>query len=154
MSAARTTYDLPECLQGCVERAVYRRWLQRKAAAHARRDRRRGNGAATVAAYKRAIHEAIVATGGCDAYTGARLDWTLISQYDNAISKARRRAYKKEFADLPTVDHVGDGLDADFRIASWRTNDAKHDLTGEEFLALCQAVLEHHGYTVTRAPSR
>jgi hypothetical protein len=47
--------------------------------------------------------------------------------------------------DLPTVDHVGIGLDkADFKICAWRVNDAKNDLGLDEFLELCSQVLEHH----------
>ena len=46
-----------------------------------------------------------------------------------------KRAYKKGLGNLPTIDHVGDGLGpANFKICSWRVNDAKHDLTNDEFL--------------------
>jgi hypothetical protein len=73
------------------------------------------------------------------------LRWDLISKYDNAASSAGRRTYKGTFGDLPTVDHVGDGVGApDFRICAWRINDAKNDLTYEQFVALCRAVLAHH----------
>jgi hypothetical protein len=142
-------YEFPMCLADQVESAVYFRWLQRKAAAHVRRDRKRGNTSATVSTYKQAIHEAVIACGGRDFYTGEELNWRLISQYDNEKSKTLGRAYKKDLAALPTVDHVGDGLGkADFVISSWRTNDAKHDLTLEEFLSLCTVVLKHHGFSV------
>lgn len=128
---------------------MYSRWLQRKAEAHVKSDRRRGNPNATISTYKQAIHKAVVASGGRDAYTGENLDWSLISQYDNEKSKQLGRSYKKELAALPTLDHVGDGLgEPDFVISSWRTNDAKHDLTLQEFLALCTAVLKHHGYVI------
>ncbi len=120
--------------------------LQRKATAHARRDRRRGNPHARISQYKEAIHEAVLNGGDQDAYTGERLDWSLISTYDNTESQKRRRAYKKEFALLPTVDHVGDGSGSpDFVICSWRTNDSKSDLNLAEFLALCRRVLKHSG---------
>lgn len=72
------------------------------------------------------------------------LRWDLISRYSNSESKLRGRAYKKEFGDLPTVDHVADGLGpADFVICSWRVNDAKNDLDLPEFLDVCRAVLAH-----------
>jgi len=143
-------YEFPMCLANQVEPAIYLRWLQRKAAAHVKRDRKRGNTSATVSAYKQAIHEAVIACGGRDFYTGEELNWRLINQYDNEKSKALGRAYKKDLAALPTVDHVGDGLgEADFVISSWRTNDAKHDLTLEEFLSLCKIVLKHHGFSIT-----
>jgi hypothetical protein len=75
---------------------------------------------------------------GTDEYTGEQLAWNLISTYNNDESKQGRRAYKARFALLPTVDHVGDGTGAaDFKICGWRTNDAKGDLSLEEFVALC-----------------
>lgn len=142
-------YEFSACLIDRVDPASYSRWLQRKAAAHVKRDRGRGNANATLSAYKQAIHKAVIASNERDAYTGEELNWKLISQYDNEKSKELGRSYKKELAALPTLDHVGDGLgEPDFVISSWRTNDAKHDLTLEEFLSLCAAVLKHHGFSV------
>jgi hypothetical protein len=135
-------YQLPEFLAPEVQQAQYERWLHRKAAAHVRRDRKRGNKAATIAGYKVAIHKAVEDSEGRDAYTGERLDWTLISQYDNDKSKSGRREYKAGFALLPSVDHVADGTGpADFKICAWRTNDAKSDLSFQEFLDLCRKVV-------------
>ena len=140
----RRRYELPDFLVGSCSREHYLRWLQRKAAAHVRRDRRRGNPEARQAEYKEAIHGAVLNGGNRDAYTGEKLDWSLISTYDNQESKRRGRAYKKKFALLPTVDHVGDGSGSpDFLICSWRTNDSKNDLDLAEFLALCRRVLKH-----------
>lgn len=144
-------YQLPSFLLGQVTQEVYERWLRRKAQAHVKRDRRRGNDIAIGEVYRIAIHTAILESNGRDAYTGEELDWSLISKYDNDESQKNGRHYKHGFALLPTVDHVGDGLGpADFKICSWRTNDAKNDLETSEFLALCQTVLEHHGYVVTK----
>jgi hypothetical protein len=92
--------------------------------------------------YKTAIHEAVCASMGIDAYTKEALAWDLISTYNNEESKAGKRGYKAKFALLPTVDHVGDGLGvADFKICSWRTNDSKGDLSLSEFIELCERVL-------------
>ena len=141
----RRRYDLPKFLDGTCSRADYIRWLDRKARAHVKRDRGRGNTQALQAEYKEAIHRAVLDGGEKDAYTGEVLDWSLISTYDNRESKRGGRAYKRNFALLPTVDHVGDGLGApDFRICSWRTNDAKSDLEFQEFLALCNRVVEYN----------
>lgn len=145
-------YEFPACLDGRVAPEVYRKWLQRKAAAHVKRDRQRGNLAATIALYKQAIHQAVIASQGRDHYTGEELDWRLLSNYDNEKSKALGRVYKKQLAALPTLDHIGDGLGAaDFVISSWRTNDAKHDLTLPEFLSLCHSVLTHHGFRISQS---
>jgi hypothetical protein len=91
-----------------------------------------------------ALHEAVLRSGGSDEYTGDPLRWDLISTYDNERSRVDRRVYKRGFALLPTVDHVGDGTGApDFKICSWRVNDAKNDLSYAEFLELCRAVLAY-----------
>lgn len=138
-------YPLPTFLEGILTQAVYQRWLSRKAAAHVKRDRKRGNSAAAREAYMIAIHEAVLRSGGYDEYTGLPLSWELVSTYDNELAGIERREYKKSLGNLPTVDHVGDGLGApNLAICSWRVNDAKHDLTRDEFLTLCRHVLAHH----------
>jgi hypothetical protein len=135
-------YALPGFLQSVLTQHAYERWLSRKAIAHVKRDRKRGNQAAINEAYKLAIHQAVCSSLGADAYTGELLDWSLASKYDNEASKLGKRAYKAKFALLPTVDHVGDGLGpADFKICSWRTNDAKGDLSLSEFVELCHRVI-------------
>ncbi len=152
---ATEKYPLPECLAGRVTAMAYRKWLHRKAKAHVGRDRARGNKSASVSDYKSAIHQAVDLSGGVDAYTGEKLDWLLISRYDNKTSKIQRRGYKHKFGLLPTVDHVGDGTGpASFKICAWRTNDAKNDLPLSEFVSLCQYVLEHQGFAVTMPTNR
>lgn len=134
-------FELPLFLEGVVTREAYVRWLQRKAEAHLKRDRNRGNTSSSVSEYKRAIHQAVCASEGRDAYTGEELVWNLLSKYDNNESKQGARSYKARFALLPTVDHLGDGTGpADFKICAWRTNNAKSDLSLEEFVALCARV--------------
>lgn len=137
-------YEAPSFRDGIVDQPTYERWLQRKAKAHVLRDRRRGNLSAAIAVYKAAIHEAVKSSEGRDCYTGEPLRWNLISTYSNEASQRGRRAYKAEFARLPTVDHVGDGLgDARFEICAWRANDAKNDLNHADFVSLCRMVVAH-----------
>ncbi len=139
-------YELPGFLEGVVSRATYIRWLQHKAQAHVVRDRKRVDWPVSVSAYKQAIHAAVVSSGGLDFYTGEALHWSLISTYDNAASKAGRSKYKAGFALLPSVDHVSGHDDGfDFVICGWRTNDSKHDMSLEDFVALCRLVLAKHG---------
>jgi hypothetical protein len=139
-------YRLPDFLNGAVPSEIYARWLFVKADSHFRRDRNRGNQTATREAYKIAVHEAVLVSGGLDHYTGEKLDWSLLCKWDNEESKKKRREYKARFAALPTVDHVGDGLGkADFKIIGWRTNDAKSDLTHDDFVQLCRRVVSHFG---------
>ena len=91
------------------------RWLQRKAQAHVNRDRRRWQKKLLVSEYKRAIHAAVLESGGRDFYTGEQLDWWLLSKYDNTKSKASGTAYKRKFAVLPTVDHANPDRDGNQR---------------------------------------
>ena len=145
-------YVLPPFVSGVVSQETYERWLRRKARAHVKRDRCRGNESASGTAYREAIHSAVLESRGCDAYTGESLQWELISQYDNDESMKNGRHYKKGFALLPTVDHVGDGMGpANFKICGWRTNDAKNDLNLSEFISVCQAVLKHNGFVINNA---
>lgn len=141
--------QLPDFLAGKVSVEQYARWLNRKAAAHVKRDRKRDFDGAVGAAYRDAIHQAVIISAGRDAYTGENLHWELLSQYDNEKSKSGRSAYKAAFALLPTVDHLDTSATAiSFRICAWRTNDAKNDLSHESFLDLCQRALRHAGYSV------
>mgnify|MGYP001286553180 FL=1 len=142
-------YALPPFLSNVVNQEAYEHWLRRKTQAHVRRDRKRGNTTAVGESYREAMHLAVIESAGLDAYTGEVLDWNLISQYNNDESKENGRHYKRGFALLPTVDHVGDGTGpANFKICGWRTNDAKNDLELTEFLLVCESVLKHHGYVV------
>ncbi|HRH82407.1 MAG TPA: hypothetical protein PLW81_15310 [Thiobacillaceae bacterium] len=136
-------YQLTDEMQALVDQQTYERWLHRKAMAHVKRDKKRGNTSATVESYKIEIHKAVCHCKGKDAYTNEELNWSLLSKYDNDESMKHGRHYKKEFALLPSVDHVGDGKgEADFKICAWRTNDAKNDLSLNEFIELCAKVVK------------
>jgi hypothetical protein len=144
MSKSRK-YGRPDFLSTKLTQASYEKWLNGRAAAHVKRDRVRGNTTASNEDYKIAIHDAVLHSGGHDHYTGELLDWSLVGRYNNAESKANGRRYKAALALLPSIDHVGDGLgEADFRLCAWRTNDAKNDLTHDEFVALCRRVVTYH----------
>ena len=135
-------YQLPPFLEGKVERKVYVRWLSAKAQAHVLRDRKRWNRWIGASEYKQAIHAAVFRSNGRDFYTNERLDWSLLSKYNNAASRASGGSYKKKFALLPTVDHVApEKRDSNFEICGWRTNDCKNDLTLKELKAFCRTVL-------------
>ena len=144
-------YSLPQFLTGIILEQDYEKWLYRKTNSHFKRDRNRGNEESTRESYRLAIHNAVVNSNGLDAYTGEKLNWSLLSQYNNDESKTGGRKYKQGFALLPTLEHIGDGTgQANFLICSWRTNDAKNDLNLEEFHELCARVLKHAGYQVTK----
>ena len=141
---------LPVELQDRITQEAYSHWLQRKAAAHVRRDRKRGH-TCTNSVYKDAIHEAVIRSKGFDCYTGEQLDWKLISTYNNEHSKIGKHSYKAKFALLPTVDHIeASSKKASFNVCSWRTNDAKNDLSHQSCIELCMRILQHEGYSIDR----
>jgi hypothetical protein len=138
-------YELPAFLKGKIEEETYIRWLRRKAAAHVKRDRKRCTYEIMGEHYRFLIHKAVTGSRGRDHYTGEDLHWELLSTYDNEASRADRSTYKATLALLPTVDHVS-GADGryDFVICAWRTNDAKNDLSHDEFVGLCRRVVAYH----------
>jgi len=141
----KSKYKCPEFLLHTCKDDQYQKWLHRKAVAHVKRDRSRGIETATISKYKKAIHEAVKASNGYDAYTGKILLWDLLGKYDNEQAKKGRRKYKKEFWDLPTVDHVDDGENGpDFKICSWQVNDAKSNMSLNEFVSLCKSIVEYN----------
>lgn len=136
-------FPVPNFIKADCDQARYKRWLQRKAVAHVKRDRKRQT-VCTVAQYKAVIHAAVCASEGKDFYTGEQLDWSLVSKWDNESAKSGRAKYKKSMALLPTLDHAKDEKgEPKFVICSWYVNDVKSDLTPEEFLQLCRRVLEY-----------
>ena len=124
----------------------YSELIRKKAVAVTRRDKRRG-GEYSVKEAIEAIHQAFHRCNGFDPYDGSKLDPELLGKYDNKKSKEKAAAYKREMAMLPTVDHVTAEPVPDFEIVSWQTNDAKGDMSPEEFIAYCRRVVEvakHH----------
>lgn len=134
-------YICPEFILNSNE---YFRWLKRKASSHIARDRKRYlPDKYTVCCYRRRIHDAVLRSNGKDEYTGIDLDWSLINQYNNASSSEKKATYRKKFYNLPTLDHTYNKNDpTDFRICSWKVNDAKNDLTLDEFIKLCETILK------------
>ncbi len=131
-----------------INKAVYEKWLQRKAQSLAKRDRkwlqsqRKDTKTVVVKEYKTAIHDAVCECQGKDAYTGEVLKWDLLSEWDNEKAKEDKRDYKKKFALLPTVDHVDELGVAKFKICAWCTNDAKNDLSLNELIDFCKKIIK------------
>jgi hypothetical protein len=136
-------YPLPAFLNGRCEPKVYYKWLLVKAITLLRRDKKRKKpytANATISTYKEKIHSAVTESCEYDPYTGEYLAWELIGQWDSSHDQSDD--YKKEFALLPTVDHVN-ATELKFQICSWKINDAKSSLTTEEFLNLCEMVTNY-----------
>jgi len=141
-------YEIPESIKKSIDSETYKKWLQRKAQTHVRRDRRRGRKKATITEYKKAIHEAVIDCRGRDYYTGEKLRWDLIGRYDNENSSKGKRQYKKQFEYLPSIDHINDVTGPiKFKICSWKVNSAKNDLSFQEFVKLCKKVIRYNKRT-------
>ena len=119
----------------------YSELIRKKAVAVTRRDKKR-DGKYRVKEAIEAIHQAFHRCNGLDPYDGSKLDPELLGEYKNDKAKAQGAAYKRRFAMLPTIDHVKAEPIPDFQIVSWQTNDAKGDMTPEEFIAYCRRVAD------------
>ncbi len=133
----------------------YLKWLKSKAITHQRRDKKYyekhiekfGNKPFEHKPYdyRKAINDAVTKKNGCDFYTGEHLDWHLINEWDNEKAK-KDHGYKRIFHNMPTLEHIDrDNLlnSLDFAICGWAVNDAKNDLSKEEFIKLCQKVVQY-----------
>jgi hypothetical protein len=127
-------------------RLAYPSWVQRKAVTLCKRDQKRG-GRGNVQQYRLAIHQAVLASEGRDHWSGEWLDWQLIgtpdTPPDTSEDAGARAAHRTLCAMLPTIDHRTALPEADFVICARRTKDAKHDMTSDELLAFCRAVVAH-----------
>lgn len=119
--------------------------------AHVRRDRRRGLENLSVSNYKEQILLAVEGAIGHDFYTGKPLDWHLISKWNNEDASSKGGEYKRDFGNLPTVDHENPrNPRSPLRLCSWRVNDSKNDQTVEELLELAQAIRTHRERACTK----
>jgi hypothetical protein len=135
-------YPLPVFLEGKCTPSAYFKWLNEKAETLCLRDKKRKKPYAlnaSKAVYKGKIHNAVTDGGEFDPYTGEPLAWDLISKWDT--SHVHPDGYKKQFALMPTVDHITADV-LEFEICSWKINDAKCDLNPAEFVELCRKVVQ------------
>jgi len=136
---------------GCAQ-SKFSAWVQRKANALWKRDKKKLIAQECAvpettdnekrAEYRQAIYKAIVEMkeNKCP-YTGEVLCWNLIGEWENDTAAREGKEYKKKFALLPTVDHRNAKPEPDFVICSWVANDAKNDLSYDDFVKLCRAVV-------------
>jgi hypothetical protein len=89
------------------------------------------------------MNGAVEAGGLLDPYTGDRLAWEQISTWDPKKAK-NNPEYEKQFYFMPTIDHIdpyGDTLA--FEVCSWQVNSCKSFLNPQEFIGLCDTVVNH-----------
>jgi hypothetical protein len=147
---------LPSFLNGTCTDSEYRRWLRRKAVALFRRDKMRKIPFAlesSFAVYRQLIHRAVMESGLYDPYTGDQLRWDLIGDWDSKAAHEQGRAYIKEFALMPTIDHLNPGSETiEFEICSWQVNNSKGDFNPIEFINFCAKVVANNKFTDNKLP--
>jgi hypothetical protein len=152
-------YPLPSFLAGHTSQDDYDRWLNQKSWSLLCRDKLRKRPyalSATRELYKQTIHDAVVAGGIVDPYTGDTLRWNLIHKWDPAKDTGHGN-FEKEFSLLPTVDHKDPYSDEfDLEICSWVINSCKNDQTPEEFVIMCRQIVERRALrsAAAAAPKR
>jgi|GEM_PF-774403 hypothetical protein len=138
-------YFLPDFLKDILPESRYRRWLVRKTSHLYHTDKKQNRpcvGNATGRLYKQLIHEAVLANGLLDRFTGERLRWDLLGTWDDSFTKNPSQALVKKFSLLPTVDHIDPCAAAPgFEICSWLVNRCKSDMTPDEFISQCKNVI-------------
>ena len=133
-----TNFQPPPWLQ--IEDSAYKKTLNRIAVAITKRDKKRG-GTYRVKEAMDAIDAAFHRCDGTDPYDGMPLEGELLDIDDNAANQVGGAAYKRQFSRLPTVNHIITEPVPELEIVSLQTSDAKGDMTPEEFIRYCQAVV-------------
>jgi len=137
-------YERPSFLIGKISQATYNHWVRSKSKTHFGRDKKRGNTAISNEKYKMAIH---LAVSQSSATINTRVKHSIGLWSGNTTTKKLKREaenIKLPLLFLPTIDHCDDGLgSANFKLCSYRTNDAKHDSSYSDFVDLCRRVIAH-----------
>lgn len=95
--------------------------------------------------YFTAVFEALKNCAGIDYYTGDELNWkiTLADKQAGTEPEKKEAASTEKRQERVTFDHInGRNLTKlKFVVCAGKTNDAKNDLTQDEFVKLCRAVV-------------
>ena len=129
---------------------IYKQWLQRQAMIVTKRDRKRG-GSYRVKDAMDAIHAAAHRSDGIDPYDGQPMNGPLLDADNPSFSSSTKADQLASIKRCPTVQHARGALICDFEIMSRQTADAKGEMTAEEYLEHCRAVVQfrgEHAFTV------
>ena len=129
---------------------IYKQWLQRQAMLVTKRDRKRG-GSYRVKDAMDAIHAAAHRSDGIDPYDGQPMNGPLLDADNPSFSSSTKADQLASIKRCPTVQHARGALICDFEIMSRQTADAKGEMTAEEYLEHCRAVVQfrgEHAFTV------
>jgi hypothetical protein len=143
---APAKYFLPDFLTGRITLAAYKKWLDGRAGKLYVRDRALGRPFALHGSkelYKQMIHQAVLAGGMFDPFTGAALQWELIGMWASS-GKEDDNTDERKFRLLPSVDHIDPASDVlHLEICSWLINSCKGNMNPQEFIQFCARVVDY-----------
>ena len=126
---------------------AYKRVLNREALTLTRHDRRRG-GNYQVREALVAVHNAFHSRDGTDPYDGKPLDGEQLITINRSDQRGSNWSTKKHLQRMPTVGHLHQQPIAEFEILSRQTHQAKSEMTAEEYLNHCRAVVSFSDTTI------
>ena len=126
----------------------YKRILNLEAIYLTKRDRRR-NGRYQVKEALVAVHNAFHNCNGTDAYDGMPLEWEQLKPKKGSDRLGINFTCKKHLRRMPTVGHLHQEPIAEFEILSRQTYTAKNEMTADEYLNHCKAVVSLSETTIS-----
>ena len=123
---------------------VYKQWLQRQALTVTKRDRKHG-GSYRVKDAMDAIHIATHRSDGIDPYDGQPMNASLLVAKNPTLSTLRRGSTAGISKTLPHCETRPRSFDLSLRDASRQTANAKGEMSTDEYLEHCQAVVRFRG---------
>lgn len=127
---------------------AYKRVLNREALTLTRRDRRRGGNYQVKEALV-AVHNAFHRCDGTDPYDGMPLDGEQLTTIKRSDHHGKSLSTKKHLQRMPTVGHLHQHPIAEFEILSRQTHRAKSEMTTDEYLNHCRAVVSFSDTTIS-----
>ena len=118
----------------------YKRVLNREARRLTKHDRRRG-GRYQVKEALVAVHNAFHNCNGTDPYDGMSLAGEQLKPISGSDRLDINFTCKKHLRRMPTVGHLHQEPIAEFEILSRQTHTAKNEMTADEYLDHCKAVV-------------
>ena len=123
---------------------VYKQWLQRQALTVTKRDRKRG-GSYRVKDAMDAIHIATHRSDGIDPYDGQPMNASLLVAENPTLNTCEEAQPQASAWRCPTVKHARGASICHFEIMSRQTANAKGEMSTDEYLEHCQAVVRFRG---------
>ena len=118
----------------------YKRVLNREARRLTKHDRRRG-GRYQVKEALVAVHNAFHNCNGTDPYDGMPLVGEQLKPISGSDRQDINLSCKKHLRRMPTMGHLHQEPIAEFEILSCQTHTAKSEMTADEYLNHCKAVV-------------